>query len=148
MLALPLIRRASPKDTQTLTNLMHASAAYTGSYRSILDGYAVTPEQVETDIVYLAEQNGQIVGFYSLTLEGDPELDLMFVADGAQGTGLGALLFRHMKTEAKLRGIDTIRIVSHPPSVGFYQRMGATIVGIKPPTTKATWERPILMLAT
>jgi GNAT superfamily N-acetyltransferase len=141
-----LIRRASPDDAQALTDLMHASAAYAGDYASILVGYAVTPTQVDNDIVYLAEQDGSIVGFYALTLEGEPELDLMFVSDNAQGTGLGSLLFQHMKDEARLRDIAVIKIVSHPPSAGFYQRMGATIVGTKAPTTKATWERPVLIL--
>lgn len=141
------IRRASPDDAQALTDLMQASRAYEGGYRSILDGYAVTREQIARDVIYLADQNGQVVGFYSLTLASEPELDLLFVADGAQGTGLGNLLIQHMKEQARQRGIQNVKIVSHPPSVGFYQRMGAAIIGTAPPTKKVTWTRPILSLA-
>ena len=140
------IRRATPGDAQALTNLMHASAAYAGNYASILNGYAITSEQIDKDIIYLAERDGLLAGFYSLTLESEPELDLMFIADNAQGIGLGALLFRHMRAEAKSRNIREVKIVSHPPAVGFYQKMGATIVGTKLPTTKAPWEQPILTL--
>lgn len=141
------MRRALPDDAQALTDLMQASRAYEGSYRSILDGYAITKDQIARDAIYLAEQNDQVVGFYSLTLTGDPELDLLFVADRMQGSGLGKMLIEHMKEQARQRGIGNVKIVSHPPSVGFYQKMGATIVGAAPPTKKVTWERPILSLA-
>jgi GNAT superfamily N-acetyltransferase len=142
-----MIRPAVPDDAEALTELMHDSAAYSGYYASILDGYAVTPSQIEQDVFHVAERDGVLCGFYSLTLEEEPELDLMFVADSAQGDGLGSMLFRHMIGEARQRGIASIKIVSHPPSVGFYQAMGAIVTGTKPPTTKATWSRPILSLA-
>ncbi|UXN73652.1 GNAT family N-acetyltransferase [Devosia sp. A8/3-2] len=140
------IRPAERGDAQTLTTLMHQSSAYAGAYASILDGYAITPDQIDNDIFYVADLDAAIAGFYSLTLGDEPELDLMFIADHAQGTGLGAELFQHMTAEARRRGIASITIVSHPPSVGFYQRMGATIVGTKAPNMKARWERPILRL--
>ena len=140
------IRPAERGDAEALTALMHESSAYSGAYASILDGYAITPSQIADDVFYIAGHDGVIAGFYSLTLGDEPELDLMFVADRAQGTGLGARLFRHMVAEARRRGIASVKIVSHPPSVGFYQRMGATMVGTKPPSKKVTWERPILKL--
>ncbi|HWU17318.1 MAG TPA: GNAT family N-acetyltransferase [Devosia sp.] len=143
---LPVIRPAEGGEAQTLTTLMHQSSAYAGDYASILDGYAVTSGQIDTDIFYVADLDGAIAGFYSLTLGDEPELDLMFVADHAQGMGLGAKLFQHMAAEAQRRGIAAIKIVSHPPSVGFYQRMGATIVGTQPPNMRVKWERPILRL--
>lgn len=142
-----LIRRANPDDAAALTALMHASAAYSGHYASILDGYALTPDQVARDEIFLVESDAGIAGLFSLTLGGEPELDLMFVADGAQGSGLGALLFDHMKAVARRMGVGTVRIVSHPPALGFYERMGAKRAGTLPPTAKAPWERPILHLS-
>lgn len=141
------IRPAVPDDAKALTALMHGSAAYSGNYAGILDGYAITPSQIERDIFHVAEHDGALSGFYSLILTGELELDLMFVADSVQGLGLGTMLFRHMTAEAKRRGIASIRIVSHPPSVGFYQAMGAIITGTKPPTIKARWSRPVLTIA-
>lgn len=141
------IRPAERGDAEALTQLMHQSSAYHGDYASILDGYAITADQIDSDVFYIADLQDDIAGFYSLALDDEPELDLMFVADHAQGSGIGAKLFQHMAAEAKRRGIPSIKIISHPPSVGFYQRMGATIVGTKPPTMKVTWERPILNLA-
>lgn len=141
------IRPAVPGDAEALTELMRRSAAYSGGYASVLDGYAITYSQIEQDVFYVAERDGEVCGFYSLTLAGEPELDLMFVADSVQGSGFGSMLFRHMTSEARRRGIASIKIVSHPPSVGFYQAMGAIVTGAKPPTIKVTWSRPILSLA-
>lgn len=128
---------------------MKSVRAYQGAYGAILDGYSLGEMQLHRDRIFLAESEaGEILGFYSLITEGEPELDLMFVADAAQGTGLGKILFDHMRETARARGIASVVIVSHPPSVGFYERMGAARTGTKPPSGRVTWERPILRLAT
>ena len=142
-----MIRRAQAGDADALTALMHASSAYRGNYARILQGYAVTPDQIARDHVYLAtDANGALAGFYSLTLQPEPELDLMFVADAAQGTGLGRALFAHFRALAASLGVQSVLIVSHPPALGFYQRQGAVRTATKPPTDSAPWERPILRL--
>jgi len=141
-----MLRAASVTDLPALNCLMQASSAYTGRYRSILEEYRITENQILTDHVVLAEQDGEVLGFYSLIAHGEPELDLFFVADDAQGQGLGARLFDHMQRQALRFGISAITIVSHPPSVGFYERMGAVRVGTKPPSGRVTWERPVLEL--
>jgi GNAT superfamily N-acetyltransferase len=140
------IRRASACDAEALTDLIHCSSAYRGEYARILENYAVTADQIERDLMFAAEADGVLLGFYSLTLTGEPELDLLFVADSMRGTGLGRSLFEHMRAEAARRGIERIRIVSHPPATGFYEAMGAVRVGTSPPSGKASWSRPILSL--
>jgi GNAT superfamily N-acetyltransferase len=143
------IRRATAADASRLTDLMQSSSAYDGEYARILNGYRVTPEQICRDLIFLAETGNRLLGFYSLMLSEEPELDLMFVADETQGTGLGRRLFEHMQKQARERGIPAVRIVSHPPSVGFYLSMGAKMVGLKPPSgTRVTWERPVLTMQT
>jgi len=126
---------------------MKSVRVYQGAYGVILEGYALGEAQLHRDQIFLAEADGEILGFYSLIVEGEPELDLMFVADAAQGTGLGKILFDHMRETARSQGISSVLIVSHPPSVGFYERMGAVHEGTKPPSGRVTWERPILRLA-
>lgn len=125
---------------------MKSVRAYQGAYGAILEGYALGETQLNRDRIFLAESGGEILGFYSLITEGEPELDLMFVSDAAQGTGLGKILFDHMRETAQALGIASVLIVSHPPSVGFYERMGAVRTGTKPPSGRASWERPILRL--
>ena len=77
----------------------------------------------------------------------EPELDLMFVANEAQGKRIGAMLFEHMKRTAHALGVKTIKIVAHPPAEAFYVRMGATKVGVKAPSGRATWARPVFSVA-
>jgi GNAT superfamily N-acetyltransferase len=125
---------------------MHASGAYRGRYAPMLDGYAVTPDQIERDLVVVAERAGEVAGFYSLIVEGEPELDLMFVADAAQGLGIGERLFGHMRQAAMDLGLDAVKIVSNPPAEGFYRRMGAERIGTKRPKGRITWSQPILYL--
>ena len=141
------LRRAEAGDVAALNRLMHASRAYDGEYRAMLAGYAVTHQQVARDHVVLAERCGETLGFYSLIVEGEPELDLMFVADAALGTDLGRVLFEDMRGEARRRGLARVRIVSHPPALGFYLRMGAVQVGTCEPTGRVSWARPVLDLA-
>ncbi|WP_329056439.1 GNAT family N-acetyltransferase [Amycolatopsis sp. NBC_01488] len=140
----PEILRATPAQSGALTALMHASSAYQGDYASILDGYVVTPGYVETHPTFTATTGGELLGFYAL-LEDPPELDILFVADAAQGLGLGARLVGHMLGEARARGITRVRVVSHPPALPFYLRMGARRTGTIPPNPpKVRWERPEL----
>ena len=125
---------------------MQASRAYEGEYHRILDGYAVTEEQLLRHRVFVAEADENILGFYSLIVEGEAELDLMFVSDAAQGIGAGRALFEHMRGVARGAGVRSLLIVSHPPSVGFYERMGAVRVGERPPSGRINWSRPMLRL--
>jgi len=135
----PIIRRARAEDAPALTAIMHASSAYAGDYTRILDGYAVTAEQIARDHVFIAEAE-TVLGFYSLTVVPEPELDLLFVADQAQGRGIGQLLIDHCRVTAGALGIATVRIVSHPPALGFYQASGANRIGTEPPSGKVGWD--------
>lgn len=139
------IRRATAADHAALNAIVQTSSAYDGVYRAMLDGYEVTQAQVTQEETWLAE-DGDALGFYSLLIEPQPELDLMFVADAAQGRGVGKLLFNHMHALAKARGVTSVKIVSHPPALNFYRRMGAIEVGLAFPVGNVTWMRPVLML--
>ncbi|RCH64320.1 GNAT family N-acetyltransferase [Streptomyces sp. SDr-06] len=143
------VRRASARDARRLTRLVRTSSAYEGPYAPMIAGYRVGPDYIETHRVHVAVgQDGRILGFYALVLS-PPELDLMFVADDAQGRGIGRLLMDHMKREARAAGLAGVRIVSHPPAEGFYLGVGARRVGTvvaRPPAVM--WDRPELELPT
>jgi len=138
------IVRATAAQAGALTALMHASSAYQGDYASILDGYEITPGYVAANPTFVATTGADVVGFYAL-LEDPPELDVLFVADAAQGLGLGARLITHMLGEARDRELGSVRVVSHPPALPFYLRMGARRTGTIPANPpKVRWERPEL----
>ncbi|MFE2761059.1 GNAT family N-acetyltransferase [Streptomyces halstedii] len=141
------IRRAVARDARRLTRLVTASRAYEGPYAPLVAGYRVGPDYIETHRVFAAEDSGgRVLGFYALVLD-PPEVDLMFVADDAQGLGIGRLLTAHLRDEARRAGLDRVRVVSHPPSEGFYLRMGAERTGTvaaRPPAVMG--DRPELTL--
>ncbi|KLU23222.1 hypothetical protein EOS_26540 [Caballeronia mineralivorans PML1(12)] len=138
------IRRAIGGDANSLTALMRSSTAYVGHYAQILASYEVTPAQIAKDEVFVVEHEIGILGFYSLVTAPVAELDLLFVSDAAQGKSVGKFLFQHMCAHAQVIGATKVLIVSHPPSVGFYQRMGARITGTKPSSASVPWDRPVL----
>lgn len=141
------IRRARADDAPALTALMHACSAYRGEYATMLTGYAISPGQIARDTMFVAEDADTLFGFYSLcNVESDPELDLLFVSDAAQGRGVGALLFRHMLDIARALGIEAVKIISHPPAEGFYGRMGARRIGTLAPSGRVTWPRPVMAI--
>ncbi|MFJ8989492.1 GNAT family N-acetyltransferase [Streptomyces sp. NPDC102279] len=140
------IRRAVARDAKRLTRLVRGSGAYRGRYAAATAGYRVGPDYIEAHRVFVAvdvdEQGGRVLGFYSLVLA-PPELDLLFVADDAQGRGIGRLLIAHMRSEARAAGLDRVLVVSHPPAEGFYHRVGAVRTGTalaNPPAVQ--WDRP------
>ncbi|MFI0862165.1 GNAT family N-acetyltransferase [Streptomyces smyrnaeus] len=143
------IRRAVASDAEHLTTLIHDSSAYRGGYASIISGYRVTADYIARHRVFVAvDAVGRLLGFYALVVE-PPELDLAFVADSAQATGIGRLLIEHMIDQARQVGLTDVRVVSHPPAEEFYRRLGAERVGtIAPSPPKVAWERPELRFTT
>ncbi|MEV7403529.1 GNAT family N-acetyltransferase [Streptomyces sp. NPDC091267] len=142
------IRRATARDAKRLTRLVRGSRAYEGPYAPMVAGYRVGPDYIETHRVFavVGQDTGRLLGFYSLVLD-PPELDLMFVADGAQGAGVGRLLIAHLRDEARDAGLTGVRIVSHPPAEGFYRSVGALRTGTERAAPPAVmWDRPELML--
>lgn len=141
------IRRATARDAKRLTALVRRSRAYEGRYASVIAGYRVGPDYIETHHVFLAVgENERVLAFYALILS-PPELDLMFVADGAQGLGIGRRLVEHMIGEARGAGLTAVRVVSHPPAEGFYRSVGAKRIGTvsaNPPAVM--WDRPELVI--
>lgn len=138
------LSRADPAQAGALTALVHASSAYRGDYASILDGYEITPGYIAANLTFTATKGDELLGFYGL-LADPPELDILVVADRAQGLGIGSRLVSHMLAEARERALGSVRVVSHPPALAFYLRMGARRTGTipaRPP--KVRWDRPEL----
>ncbi|MGK5642534.1 GNAT family N-acetyltransferase, partial [Streptomyces sp. URMC 126] len=133
--------------------MVRSSRAYGGRYASMVERYRVGPDYLAAHPVFVAAAEatsagpGRLLGFYALLL--DPaELDLMFVADAAQGRGVGRTLVAHMKEQARAAGLTRVRVVSHPPAEGFYRSVGAVRTGTLPATPPAVgWERPELVFS-
>jgi N-acetylglutamate synthase-like GNAT family acetyltransferase len=129
------IRSAALEDAATLTTIALEAKRYWGypehwikhweSDLTISSGY------IHDNHVYVAEENGEIRGFYALVcVTGNKaELDHMWVRPEAIGTGIGKELFLHAMERAAQLKIDAVEISSDPNAAGFYKRMGATQIG-------------------
>ncbi|WP_225799768.1 GNAT family N-acetyltransferase [Streptomyces sp. NK15101] len=140
------IRRATADDSKRLTRLVRTSGAYRGDYAAMVEGYQVGGPYIEHHPVFVAVDDGddgRVLGFYALLVD-DAELDLAFVADAAQGLGIGRLLMEHMTGQARVAGLGSVRVVAHPPAEEFYLRTGAVRTGTVPPAGRVHWERPEL----
>ncbi|MFD9243607.1 GNAT family N-acetyltransferase [Streptomyces sp. NPDC059556] len=138
------VRRAVADDSKRLTRLVRSSRAYRGDYAMMVEGYQVGGAYIEHHPVFVAvDASDRVLGFYALLVD-DAELDLAFVADSAQGLGIGRLLMEHMTGQARAAGLEAVRVVAHPPAEEFYLRTGAVRTGTVPPAGRIHWERPEL----
>ncbi len=135
------LRLARVEEAGALTQLALASKRHWGYDDEFMDRCA--PELVvhEQDIVrgrvaVAAGENGAPRGFYVLLDEDDGAamLDMIFVEPDAIGHGVGRALIEHARETARTTGATVLRIESDPFAAGFYDRVGARLVG-----TKRSW---------
>ncbi len=129
------IRRATPADFDTLGEVFHeavreAAIAYSEAQRA---AWSPAPRSGEAWVarlgaqqVWLAEADGRIVGFLTLTPEG--YVDLAYILAGAQGQGLFRRLYGAIEAEARARGLTGLwtdaSLHAKPP----FETMGFTVV--------------------
>jgi GrpB-like predicted nucleotidyltransferase (UPF0157 family)/N-acetylglutamate synthase-like GNAT family acetyltransferase len=128
------LRRAEPGECEALSDLALRSKAHWGYDANLLAAcraeLTVEPADVERFRVTVAEESGEVVGFYALG-GGAPEgeLSFLFVEPGRIGAGVGRMLWEDCLARAAQIGLSRIRIESDPFAEGFYTAMGATRVG-------------------
>lgn len=90
------------------------------------DDLTISPEFVAANQVCVAENEGEVLGFYALIIRDDKaELDHLWVAPEHIGTGVGKELFLHAMQRAAGRNVSEVEILSDPNAEGFYRKMGA-----------------------
>lgn len=129
-----IIREAARKDAATLTSIAHDAKRYWGYPEHWLshwqDDLTISPDFITANTVYVAEAEGQALGFYALILrEGKAELDHLWVLPAHMGTGVGKQLFLHAMQHAAKANLNAVEILSDPNAEGFYQKQGAHRIG-------------------
>jgi GNAT superfamily N-acetyltransferase len=133
----PEIRRAVPDDAPRLTEVAHAAKRHWGYDEELIelwvDDLTVTERFFESHPVHCAVDGSDILGFYALSNDGSTfELEHMWVDPVRIGTGVGRALFEHAVRAVQTLGGAVLRIGSDPNAVGFYEAMGARLVGEVP----------------
>ena len=128
------IRKASAEDAATLTTIAHDAKRHWGYPEHWIkhwqDDLTISPEFVAANQVYVAEREGEVLGFYALIVHEDKaELDHLWVKPAQIGTGIGKELFIHAMQRAATRNISAVEILSDPNAAGFYRKMGAHEIG-------------------
>ena len=128
------VRLAKPEEAVVLTDLAHESKRHWGYPDNWIshwkDALTITPEYIEANQVFVAEDDERIIGFYALVVSGNrAELDHMWVSPDHMGTGVGKSLFVHAMRSAKGQNLSEVEILSDPNAEGFYQKMGAYRTG-------------------
>jgi predicted N-acetyltransferase YhbS len=135
MPAVATLRPALATEAPALTALAMRSKAHWGYDATFMAAavadLTISPELVARATCYVAERDDQIIGVYVLSIEeGLPTLRDLWVEPAVIGTGVGAMLFRHMLAQARSLGHAVVRIESDPNAEPFYSRMGARHVGV------------------
>ena len=126
-----IIRRASSDDASSIADI--AQEAY-APYLERMHGQRPGPMDadyeslVATSEAWVAEEDGEIVGFLVLTGESDALLlEGVAVLPSYQGLGVGRRLLELAETEARAAGYDRIRLYTHETMVEnqrLYERNG------------------------
>ncbi len=128
------IRKASIEDASKLTAIAHDAKRHWGYPEHWIkhwqDDLTISPEYVASNQVYVAEHEGELLGFYALIIRHDKaELDHMWVTPAHIGTGVGKELFLHAMQRAARENVSEVEIEADPNVEGFYRKMGAYRTG-------------------
>ena len=129
-----MIRRSSPEDAETLTTIALEAKRHWGYPEHWIKHWesdlTISSDFIRDNHVYVAEENGEIRGFYALCVADDKaELEHMWVTPAVIGTGVGKELFLDAMERAAKLDVGSVEIVADPNAAGFYKRMGATQIG-------------------
>ena len=128
------IRRAAPEEADTLTQIALDAKRHWGYPEHWIQHWeadlTITTDFIRDNPVYVAEKDGEVRGFYALTVSGEKaELEHMWVTPAAIGTGIGKELFLDAMDRAATLKVREIEISADPNAAGFYERMGASQIG-------------------
>jgi len=137
------IRKAVPDEAAELTQLALRSKAMWGYNDSFmikcLKSIKLEPEAINQNETMALTRAGNIIGFYllsSLTTI-NAELEYLYVEPDFTRLGFGGILFEHARDTAKLQGYSSLFVQSDPNAVGFFDKMGAKILG-----RESSWSLP------
>jgi GNAT superfamily N-acetyltransferase len=129
-----IIRKATPEEATTLTNIALAAKRYWGYPEHWIKHWeadlTISPQFIEGNEVYVAESEGETRGFYALSVdETKAELEHMWVLPDYIGSGIGKELFLDAMDRASELRVKEVGITADPNAAGFYEHMGARRVG-------------------
>ena len=129
-----MIRTASPEESSRLTEIALNAKRHWGYPEHWISHWeadlTISPDFIENNHVYVADEDGQIRGFYALCIENaKAELEHMWVSPEYIGTGIGKELFLDAMDRAARMNVSEVELSADPNAAGFYEHMGAEKIG-------------------
>jgi predicted N-acetyltransferase YhbS len=129
-----VIRPAKSDEAAMLSEIAMEAKRYWDYPPEVMESWhsTLTLEAMHIDLSppFVAEENGEVVGFYQLIADGDKmELEHMWVKPQFMKKGIGKQLIAHAITSAKARGAKKMSIDADPNATAFYLTCGAYRVG-------------------
>ena len=128
------VRRSAAHEAAVLSSIAMTSKAYWAYSSAQLadwrESLTITPNLISTSPTFVAEVDGQIVGFFVL-LPATPDwvLDHLWVIPSSMRMGVGRALLKQAVNVASAGGAQAIVIDSDPGAEIFYLACGAVRVG-------------------
>jgi N-acetylglutamate synthase-like GNAT family acetyltransferase len=132
------IRPARGEEAATISDLALRGKAHWGYPAAFIERcreeLTYTPEQIAAAGTWVAEDGGEIRGFYALSKVSPDtlELDALFVEPDHIGTGIGRGLMQHALAQFDDSGLARLIIQADPNATGFYEAAGARRIGESP----------------
>ena len=129
------VRSAFVSECASLEALQWRASLQNSKYREALlknpDAIVLPVEQIIEGRVFVAEQDGEILGFYAVLPreDGNTELDGLFVEPNVWRQGIGSELVDHSCALAKRAGARYLHVVGNPQAESFYRACGFELVG-------------------
>ncbi len=128
------IVKVIPEDAARLLDIAVAAKAYWGYPPDWMAAWALLlrlpAAYVRDNDVYKAMLGTTVAGWYALVPQvTHAHLDHLWVLPAFMRQGIGRQLFLHAVERAKARGLLRLEFEADPHAVGFYERLGARIVG-------------------
>ncbi len=129
-----MIRPAAANEASVLTNIALDAKRHWGYPEHWIKHWesdlTISSDFIRDNHVYVAEDDGEIRGFYALCIAGSKaELEHMWVTPAHIGTGIGKELFLDAMERAAKLDVSSVEISSDPNAAGFYKWMGAKQIG-------------------
>ena len=129
-----MIRAAATDEADLLTRIALEAKRYWGYPEHWIKHWeadlTISPEFIRDNHVYVAEDEGEVRGFYALCVSGEKaELEHMWVTLACIGTGVGKELFLDAMERAAALDVRDVELTADPNAAGFYERMGAKQIG-------------------
>jgi GNAT superfamily N-acetyltransferase len=130
------LQNATPDQAALLTSIAHAAKRHWGYPESWIQSWStqltISPESIATRPTVVACVEGQVVGFHQLcTLGRTLRLDHLWIHPDFMRQGVGTVLFQDACRRGAGMGWSELKIVSDPNAAGFYERQGASRIGVE-----------------